>query len=66
MFGYGCRAMSEIKKFSWFRKPTAWESAQAWRAQRSRMVQAAQASLQRVQNQINSQLAAASSVDKLV
>ena len=84
--------MSAIKKFNWFKKPTAWEFTQAWRAQRSSMVKkylddgttlsnafltaqnnlsmglaslAAQASLQRVQNQGNSQALAASSVDKL-
>jgi len=85
--------MSAINRFSWFRKPTAWEFTQAWRAQRSSMVQkylddgaalsnaflgaqnnlsvglaslAAQASLQRVQDQVNSKAsAAASSVDKL-
>jgi hypothetical protein len=29
----------QIKRFGWLKRPTAWEYAQAWRAQRSTMVQ---------------------------
>jgi hypothetical protein len=31
--------MAAIKKFKWVNRPSRWESAQAWRAQRSNMVQ---------------------------
>ena len=31
--------MAEIKRFNWVRRPTSWESVQAWRTQSSSVTQ---------------------------